>query len=242
MKKIIFSVITLSFLFSYSQQQTFTINWNGTKTIGTESKTLEVPYFDNGTFNYDFETGLMFVAQWDISSLINERTATITNVSYSNINESELKDINRKSIPKTLMFKVKNAISRDDKKGYVEISPIIKENGIFKRVNSFSVNYSNNSFSRNGQNSQEITNSVLSNGEWYRFYVDTTGVYKLSRNFLRNLGVNVNNVDPRSIRVFGNGGQMLPLANNANFQLDMVENAVKVVGEEDGVFNSNDYI
>ncbi|WP_412986371.1 type IX secretion system sortase PorU [Pontimicrobium sp. IMCC45349] len=242
MKKIIFSVITLSFLFSYSQQQTFTINWNGTKTIGTESKTLEVPYFDNGTFNYDFETGLMFVAQWDISSLINERTATITNVSYSNISESELKDINRKSIPKTLMFKVKNAISRDDKKGYVEISPIIKENGIFKRVNSFSVNYSNNSFSRNGQNSQEITNSVLSNGEWYRFYVDTTGVYKLSRNFLRNLGVNVNNVDPRSIRVFGNGGQMLPLANNANFQLDMVENAVKVVGEEDGVFNSNDYI
>ena len=50
-------------------------------------------------------------------------------------------------------------------------------------------------------NSKVITNSVLSSGEWYKFYVDTTGVFKLSKSFLQRLGVKVNNVDPRTIKI-----------------------------------------
>ena len=35
---------------------------------------------------------------------------------------------------------------------------------------------------------------------------------------------------------------MLPMVNNSDYPLDLRENAIKFVGEEDGVFNSNDYI
>ena len=49
-------------------------------------------------------------------------------------------------------------------------------------------------------------------------------------------------VDPRTIKIYGNGGEMLPLTNSSEFPFDPVQNAIKFVGEEDGVFNNDDYI
>ena len=87
-----------------------------------------------------------------------------------------------------------------------------------------------------------ITNSVLKSGEWYRFYVDTTGVFKISKGFLQQLGVKVNDVNPKDIRLFGNGGQMIPYSNDVPYPFDVTENSIKFVGEEDGVFDNEDYI
>jgi hypothetical protein len=71
--------------------------------------------------------------------------------------------------------------------------------------------------------------------------VEETGVYRITKNFLTDLGV-PSTIDPRSIKIFGQGGQMLPLENSANYPFDLTENAIKFVGEEDGVFNNEDYI
>jgi len=112
---------------------------------------------------------------------------------------------------------------------------------VFKRVKSFTLDYtiSNNNRVNNSVNS--IQNSVLSTGNWHRFYVEKSGVYKLSKSFLQSIGVNVA-VDPRNIKLYGNGGRMLPLLNSISYPIDLEENAVQFVGEEDGVFNDNDYI
>ncbi|CAM1341442.1 type IX secretion system sortase PorU [Tenacibaculum amylolyticum] len=85
-------------------------------------------------------------------------------------------------------------------------------------------------------------NSVLSSGTWYKFSIDTTGVFRIDANFLRDLGVNINNIDPRNIKIYGNGGNLLPeLA--STFRYDgLQENAIFVAGENDGTFNSDDYI
>ena len=74
-----------------------------------------------------------------------------------------------------------------------------------------------------------------------RFYIEKSGIYKISKSFLSSLGVNVNG-DPRQIKIYGNGGRMLPLSNALDYPLDLEENAVLFVGEEDGVFNDSDYI
>ena len=111
-----------------------------------------------------------------------------------------------------------------------------------KKVTAFTVSYNNTTTSRSTSRTREITNSVLSQGEWYKFYVDTTGVFKLTKNFLDDLGVNTNSVDPRNIRIFGHGGSMLPLENAINFPFDITENAIKFIGEEDGTFNNDDHI
>jgi hypothetical protein len=63
----------------------------------------------------------------------------------------------------------------------------------------------------------------------------------ISKGFLQSLGVNVA-VDPRNIKIYGNGGRMLPLLNSISYPNDLEENAIQFLGEEDGVFHDSDYI
>ncbi len=85
-------------------------------------------------------------------------------------------------------------------------------------------------------------NSVLSSGKWYKVSVPREGIFKMDYNFLKNLGLDVDNLDPRNLRVYGNGGGMLPELNAAFRHDDLQENAIRVIGESDGKFNQNDYI
>ena len=59
-----------------------------------------------------------------------------------------------------------------------------------------------------------LSNSVLSSGNWYKISVKDAGVYKIDIPFLNSLGVNTGNLASGSIRLYGNGGQMLAEANN----------------------------
>ena len=242
MKKILLFTVLIMFNICFSQQKTFQLDWEGSKTMSTETSSIEVPYFNAKHFSFNYENGLKFISQWKSNIYINTNSVQISNVDYSPISKSELKGLNIDKIPSDISLEVKNTKARDVSFAYVEFSPIIKDNGVYKKVVSLSISYNtlqNNPLSN--RNTRQISNSVLSQGSWHRFYVDTTGVFKLSRSFLNNLGVNTN-VDPRTIKIFGNGGRMLPLLNSENDLFDPIENAVKFVGEEDGVFNSNDYI
>lgn len=57
------------------------------------------------------------------------------------------------------------------------------------------------------------TSSVLSSGNWYKLAIKSAGVYKIDIPFLNSLGVATVNLASNSIRLFGNGGQMLVEAN-----------------------------
>lgn len=242
MKRIIFPLVFLCFIFSHSQQKSFKIEWNGSKTLATSSSKIEIPSFNDENFNYTREDGLKYVSQWELNGLINEESVVISNVSYASISLIELKDINLKTIPNKIKVRLNNSIARGKNSAFLEISPIIKEDGFYKKITAFTVTYNNISAKRSTNRNNVITNSVLSQGEWFKFYIDTTGVFKLTKSFLNSLGVNTNNVDPRTIKIFGHGGSMLPLENAVNFPLDLTENAIKFIGEDDGTFNNDDYI
>lgn len=85
-------------------------------------------------------------------------------------------------------------------------------------------------------------NSVLASGTWYKIAVKSAGVYKIDLSFLSSLGVNTTSLNSASIRLFGNGGGMLPEANSALRTDDLQENAIMVVDGGDGVLNGGDYI
>ena len=88
----------------------------------------------------------------------------------------------------------------------------------------------------------QTSNSVLATGNWYKFSVDTTGVFKIDISLLQKMGINTTNLDPRNIKIYGNGGALLP-QRNSDFRVDdLVENSIFVAGESDGVFNATDYI
>ena len=224
-----------------AQNKRFTIDWKPAVNVSTADYQKIVPGFEMANFAYSEENGITYTSQWIESSSFSPETATISNINYQSISREDLKDLEIKSLPSSIGFYMSRSGAREKQYASVTISPIIIENGIIKRVTAFTVNYGSGR-SSTANNRLDITNSVLANGDFYKFYVDQTGIFKLDRNFLRNLGMNLNNIDPRSIKIYGNGGAMLPLRNRDNTQFDLRENAIKVVGEEDGSFDNEDYI
>jgi hypothetical protein len=84
--------------------------------------------------------------------------------------------------------------------------------------------------------------SVLSSGNWYKLAIKSAGIYKIDIPFLNSLGVSTGNLSSNSIRLFGNGGQMLAEANAGPWIDDLEENAIMVVDGGDGILNGSDYI
>ncbi len=83
---------------------------------------------------------------------------------------------------------------------------------------------------------------MLSQGDWYKFSIDATGVYKIDKNLLQKIGISTSNLNPKKIHIYGNGGQLLPVKNSDARYDDLQENAIYVEGEDDDVFNNSDYI
>src|SRR5262245_29306696 len=73
--------------------------------------------------------------------------------------------------------------------------------------------------------------SVLSSGNWYKITVKAPGVYKIDIPFLNSLGVNTSALVSSTVRLYGNGGQMLSEANSGPWFDDLQENSILV---EDG--------
>ncbi|WP_435138612.1 type IX secretion system sortase PorU [Formosa sp. A9] len=239
--------LLLASLLGFSQQKQFQIQWDGYHTFSAGDYTIELPAFNEEFYNFDTNKGLTFVAQWASNEVVNEESVTIKQVTYASISKSELKGLDVKLIPNSLQYTLKNAKAREDSYIFLELSPIVKENNTYKKVTSFVVEYKTGalnrmSTARNAQGLRTVTSSILKSGEWFQFYVDTTGVYRLSKSFIESLGVNVENINPKQLKIYGNGGRMIPYANSADQAFDVVENAIKVVGEEDGNFDDDDYI
>lgn len=88
-----------------------------------------------------------------------------------------------------------------------------------------------------------VSNSVLAQGNWIKLSVSQSGVYKITSNQLAQFGLNPSQTDPNQIRLFGNGGGMLPRLNSKFRHDDLAENAIEVYdGGTPGRFDDGDYI
>lgn len=231
-----------SFLISNAQIEHFSINWTKSKVFSTGISKIELPYFNTQNYNFSFEEGLMYTALLETPSPINPKIIKIVDVNSEPISKNELKDLKLDWIPNNIQFKAYSTKARGKTQNTVELSPIFNDNGILKKVLSFSISYQQNIMKSSAVQSSLIQNSVLKNGQWYRFSIDTTGVYKLDKNFFESLGINTSGLNPKSVKIFGHGGQSLPHQNNQTTSYDMIENAVKFVGESDGIFDPEDYL
>src|SRR5690606_30597263 len=207
MKKKI-TLLFFGFLLAYGfsqQQKSFSINWGENHLISTGPNfKLEIPGFDTAHFNFDFSKGLEYVDQWPVSSAIDENSVVVQNVSYATISRAELKGLKPDLIPTSLKVVLKNSTARDKNYAFLSVRAIIKTpEGGFKKVTSISISYANGSFNRNNGSMLAVGNSVLSSGDWYKFYVDTTGVFRLSKSFLDRLGIRTNNINPQEIKIYG---------------------------------------
>ena len=240
MRFLFYFILFFNFSFLHGQSKSFKVEWSEDKDLVVSGKSFLIPKAEN--FNENLVIGQEFklVNQWEEFNDINEESVEIYNIKYSNFNISLYPVLSNIPFKNKIEVKLKTSKSRGKSISYLEFSPIVKINDNYKIVESFSVKYSYD----NTKSTSVIQpqNSEMATGSWYRIFIDQTGIYKMDKSFLDQLGINTNSIDPRKIRIFGHGGEMLPMNNTENFMLDPIENAIQVRGEEDGVFDSDDHI
>ena len=62
-------------------------------------------------------------------------------------------------------------------------------------------------------------NSILSEGQWFKLGIIESGVYKVDRSFFNSNNIDINNIDPNKIQLFGSGynGYLPQLNSESNY-------------------------
>jgi hypothetical protein len=81
-------------------------------------------------------------------------------------------------------------------------------------------------------------NSVLNSGYWYKIKIEEDGIYKLTYQQLKDLGI----ANPGNLRIYGNGGNMLSKWNQEEYPIGLEEIAIHFDKGSDGVFNEGDHV
>ena len=248
MKPIIKFYFLVSFLIVnpiFGQQRTqksFQLDWHNKVSFKVSNQQNIITSIVKGNF-IDENFMPTFTSSWEVSKGVILDAFNITNVHYQMVSKKEFSQLQITTIPNKIDAKFHIVNARDKTYAVISIHPLIYENGELKKIISFELDYSiSNKSKTNSYKNSTLKNSVLATGTWYKFAIDTTGVYKIDKSFLQKLGINTSNINPKNIQIFGNGGQMLPLK-NSDFRYDgLQENAIYVKGEEDNSFDDSDYI
>lgn len=138
--------------------------------------------------------------------------------------------------------------ARSEHYATLNLFPFVKVGSSIHRITSVKINYAPGSQAPVFVQKDFVTSSVLSPGSgiWYKISVTQDGIYRIDKSLLRSyfepLGINVDNLNPSHINIFGNGDGRLPESNADPRTDDLAKNAIVVVGEGDGSFDDGDYI
>lgn len=233
-----------------SSQEVFKrkIEWKGIQTFQiTDDSRIYQLYFENASYTTSDPAIPVYSEKVPLTSSSSTISASVRNAVYENLSNNETKNIDgMNKIGSTIVPIVKIGLENKRAFAFISFTPLVKNssNGIIQKLVSFDL-VLQEKFSANRLLTPKAVfknNSVLSAGNWYKIAVSNSGVQKLSYSDLANIGIPVATVDPRNIRIYGNGGGMLPEHVFAPRYDDLMENAIQVIGESDGKFDQNDYV
>ncbi len=176
--------------------------------------------------------------------------AYISNASFEILSEDEISLLQGLRLPEEI--EVKNTVNKIDDfpVSYLEIFPF-RFNRSSKKAEKLvgfdleiiegkdhNILYSNKTTARSWK-----TQSVLATGDWFKLGILESGVYLLNFNYLTNLDASFNGAQISSIKLFGNGGDMLPQKNDDPRVDDLAENPLQVFDQNgNGIFEAGDYL
>lgn len=195
----------------------------------------------------DENTGLpLYVERFKMPSNASGAEAAIANAVYQELNYNVLTDV-EKQLALLNQPLILTKVVTEQKVPYtlVTINPFRQNltTGKYEILQSFTLSLNFQGVKKTGQKAWSFEpHSVLASGNWYKLGVAFSGIHKLTYTDLQTMGIDVDNIDPRNIAVFGQGGKPLPENNALSRYDDLLENAVYVAGESDGRFDPSDYI
>lgn len=182
---------------------------------------------------------------WIDQNIADPNSARLENIKYEALSYEELNKLNKSIIPSQLTYSLESSRGRNKLYSTLTYSPVVKYNGTYSKVVSFNLNYHYKPLNRvtyNSSNYNNESNSIFASGNWYKIKVEKSGIHKIDGNFLSRLGINLQNLSPNKIKIYGHGGDALPLSNAENAPIDPPQIALKVVTETSNKFDSSDYI
>ena len=239
-------VLIISTGFTGMAQEHVSLNWGGINSFVNQNNQRIWRITFEGA---DHRASDNFMPSYIIKCDPSTTDISLKNNTYEILNPVEAQYINQSFSGLEPTIKFINKPSRGTSHQFAVLLPFrVNENGAVERLVSFDIERKSPATARtkntSAQKTQEIqpTSSVLSSGSWYKVSIQADGIYKLDKTALSSMGFNVSGLDPRKIKIYGNGGGMLPQANDAERDNDLVENAIYVSGENDSSFDNNDYV
>ncbi len=237
-KILFFSLFLLSVSFSFCQEFTEYIEWNNSISLDNGEHSLLAPNFEK--IHYDNGAPRYYAKK-----VLKENGLKIQSIQYVTedaikTDEKYFNDLEIK-LPKATPVQVK--VSYISHKPFMVFSgiPFIREEGQLKRIKSIKVIASKEIIALQKDFAAE---SVLQpgSGEWFKIALQNDGIYKIDYDFLLSMGIDMTNLDPRDVHIFGNGDGKLPELNSIPRTDDLAQNSVKYFGATDNIFNQNDFI
>ncbi len=231
--------------FFLNAQNTFRISldWDAEPvTISVGNETFERWRFKDAVISDDYPT-LPWVMRTAPVNSFGNLTVELVNARFEPFERSATLD--DKILEESLNFETSVVRDRNGYMAKVAFVPIIRKGSSYERLveGEIRLNLDPQPVIR-PRGPESTTVSALSDGDIYKFAVSETGMYKLTYDFLKNrLGIsNLDSIDPRTIKIYGNGGGMLPFYTEAERIDDLQENSILVNGENDGKFDVADFI
>ena len=229
-----------------SESKTFTLSWNDETRIQiSQEEFIVLPLVEGNFFDENNIPSSTHVFNVQNNTIVQEYQ--IKNVKFSPLTGAAAKNIRSSEIPNEIKSEFHLTKVKNKSLAVLKLTPLVINNGRIQKINSFTIEYTLNSNIQGAglnKNSAALTTdqSVLAKGTWFKFKIDTTGIFKIDKALLQRIGISTANLDPRSLRIYGNGGKMLPQLNSDFRYDDLQENAIYVEGEMDGSFDDQDYI
>ena len=223
------------------------ISWKSLEQVKvTEDQTLVRAYFDGAQYKQESSGMPVYSETFKLPAETSGISITLDNVVYDIAPEGFelIEGVDRLKSD----IELKEFLSYDRKMPFANCSFIPARqnpyNGQFEILVSFDViiEISSEGAVLRTSTYNGKANSVLATGDWYKIAVEENGIHQITYNDLQAMGIDLSSLNPRNIRLYGNGGGMLSESLTDFRHDDLVENRIVVVGENDGKFDQQDYI
>lgn len=243
----LYTVLTMlgSSALAQSNTQDIILDWEGViQTSVAGHPPVSLLSFKGADFELSEHSHPIFSLQKEVAGRPDRVKIDLINTEFVPLTESEKIAVDMQNLSSEIEKHSFIAMSRGKAIAVSYFVPIRKNEatGVAEKLISFRVKWSVSGSQSAPQRSSRTTSSVLASGDWYRIGVAKDGVYRVSYQYLKDIGIDVAAISPNDLNIYGNGVGLLPIQNGLYRPDDIQPNAIQVVDGNDGSFDPGDYL
>lgn len=217
------------------------ISWTDNRTYPI-SDDISIEYLHFEGASYPDANGKLpsFYEKISVDNFFYDYVVTVTDVQYEPMSAHD-QSLVPANVPSELQIDVTSAYERSKPYALLTFVPIVRTSASqCSRVVALTVSIEGRSPLTTKSAKSYTNRSVLASGQWYKFSLTQTGIYKVSYNDLKAMGMSTPIVSSQ-IALFGNGGKMLPESNAEPRTDDLRELPIMMMDGGDNSFDADDY-